>query len=822
MTTADTLVADGRRAMDAGRFREARARFSQAVLRRPDDREARFLLGVAQYHLGNVSEARRNLEPLADGPPPVAGQPAALLAYLSRCAIGADPEEAVRLAVRATEQDPKDPRAFLALGHALRGRERLEEALQAYDRAWTLEGGQPGTPALPFDAAQVPYARAVVQVLLRRWPAALEAADQAVARDPRHALAHYERGRILAHALGRPAEAVTSYRTAIEIDPETHGTGGDGAYYYSLAEALSDLHRTAEAIPAIEEALKRSPQPRYRALLDQLKAAQPDTAAGGAASRPQPAAGPSPAAAAAPAAPAAPDAPLTFANVGGMRALKDEVRRIVELVHTHREEAARYGIVRNGILLYGPPGCGKSFFARAVAGEFRLRFIPVPLGDVVTKYVGGAPGAIARVFQAAREQTPCLLFFDEFDAIASRRSDLTNPGEQQAVDALLQQLDACRGVPGLVIAAATNRFEALDPAVIREGRFDYKVRVDRPDFDARREILLAILRGRPTDDIGDGAQLAHETEGLSAAQLRAIVDDAAVSALGESKPIAMRHVREAYHRFLLANRYGGARLTWSDLVLPAPVIERLQFIERAIEHPGLAKELGVEPPRGVLLHGPPGTGKTTVARVLASEIEASFFTVNPADVYTKWLGESEQRMQELFARARDHVPAIVFLDEVDALLGARGEALSGADRARQSVLTTFLTEMDGIDAAARVVVIAATNRVDLVDPAVIRPGRLSEVIEIGLPDAAGRAALLAQFTKAMKLGADVDLARLAAATEGTSGADLRGLTLAAGRHAFQRELGEQDDERVVLEEDFARALTEWQERRPEARPRVGF
>ena len=820
MTTADTLVADGRRALDTGQFREARARFSQAVLRRPDDREARFLLGVAQYHLGNVAEARRNFEPLSDGPPPLAGQPAALLVYLSRCAIGDDPEEAVRLATRATEKDPKDPRAFLALGHALRGRERLDEALKAYDRAWALEGGQLGTPALAFDPAQAPYARAVALVLLRRWPAALESADQAIARDSRHALAHYARGRILAHALGRPAEAVTSYRTAIEIDPETHGTGGDGAYYYNLALALSDLHRNDEAVPAIEAALKRSPQPGYRALLEQLQAGQPGRAAAAAAPAAQPAGGP--AAWPAAAAPADPAAPLTFANVGGMRALKDEVRRIVELVHSRRDEAARYGIVRNGILLYGPPGCGKSFFARAIAGEFGLRFIPVPLGEVVTKYVGGAPGAIARVFLTAREQTPCLLFFDEFDAIASRRSELTNPGEQQAVDALLQQLDAARGVPGLVVAAATNRFEALDPAVIREGRFDYKVRVGRPDFDARREILLAILRGRPTEDIGDAAQLAHETEGLSAAQLRAIVDDAAVSALDESKPIAQRHVREAYHRFLLANRYGGARLTWSDLVLPAAVLKRLQFVERAIEHPGLARELGVEAPRGVLLYGPPGTGKTTIARVMASEIEASFFTVNPADVYTKWLGESEQRMQDLFARARDHVPAIVFLDEVDALLGTRGEAASGADRARQSVLTTFLTEMDGIEPATRVLVVAATNRPDLVDPAVVRPGRLSELIEIGLPDAAGRAALLAHFTRAMKLGADVDLARLAACTEGASGADLRGLTLAGGRYAFERELGEQDEERVVLDQDFARALAEWRERRPEARPRVGF
>ena len=504
--------------------------------------------------------------------------------------------------------------------------------------------------------------------------------------------------------------------------------------------------------------------------------------------------------------------PTGFASVGGMHGLKEQMRRIVETIHLHRDRARAYGIVRNGILLYGPPGCGKTFFAQATAGEFGLRFLRVPLESTVSKYVGGAPEAMDRVFREARARTPCLLLFDEFDAIACKRDDVLTVQDQQMVNALLEQLDAHRDVPGLLIVAATNRFEDLDPAVIRDGRFDYKVRIPEPDFDARRQILRVLLDNRPHAAGIDTARLAHDLEGFSAARIHSLVNEAALLALEASVPIARRHLRAAYRAQTTASRYGGARLGWDDLILPAATKQKLQSIEKFIENPQLARRLGVAPPSGILLFGPPGTGKTTIARVLASETDASFLAVNAAEIFSKWLGESERQVKELFARARERLPAIVFLDEIDAVAERRGEALSGADHARNAVVNTFLAEMDGLDTSTRIFVIGATNRAELLDDALVRPGRLGEAIEIPLPEQIDRLAMLTLFSKKMRLDPSVDLEHLAARTEGASGADLRGLCTLAGRNAFLRELEAADAAPAVTSDDFEHALDELRSR----------
>jgi transitional endoplasmic reticulum ATPase len=516
---------------------------------------------------------------------------------------------------------------------------------------------------------------------------------------------------------------------------------------------------------------------------------------------------------------------LCFSDVGGMDSLKAEVRRIVELIHIHREQAQQYGIVRNGILLHGPPGCGKTFFTQAMAGEFGLRFLRVPLGSAISKYVGGAPEAIERVFRDAHAATPCLLFFDEFDAIACKRHDVLTLQEQQMVNALLQQLDAHREVPGLLIVAATNRFDDLDAAVIREGRFDYKVKISRPDLGARREILRVLLRKRPHALRIDTSRLAHDLDGFSAAQIQNLVDEAALIALETAVPIANRHLRAAYRAHVAASSYGGPKLGWDELILPFETKQKLQLIEKFIENPHLARELGVAPPTGILLFGPPGTGKTTIARVLASETEAAFFAGNAADILSKWLGDSERRVKELFTRAREQVPAIIFIDEIDALLERRGEALSGGDHARNAIVNTFLAEMDGLEASARIFVIGATNRAELLDEALLRPGRLGEAIEIALPDATGREALLKLCSTKMRLAPSVDLENLAAQTEGASGADLKGLCTLAGRNAFVRELeAGHAGAPAVTSDDFERALDEIMARRAWTRERrpIGF
>jgi len=295
-----------------------------------------------------------------------------------------------------------------------------------------------------------------------------------------------------------------------------------------------------------------------------------------------------------------------------------------------------------------------------------------------------------------------------------------------------------------------------------------------------------------------------------------------MGAMEAQAPISHGHLETALRERLQTLRYAGPHLEWADLILPTEVKRKLQFIERFIENPELVGKLGIEPPTGLLLHGPPGTGKTTIARVLASQTDASFIAVSAADVFSKWFGESENRVQELFEKARENVPAIVFIDEIDAILGSRSAGGDGGTRASNSVVNAFLAEMDGIAENRRVFVIGATNRPELVDEAVLRPGRLSEVIEIGVPGVEGRLALLQLFTARMNLGPEVDLGHIAGESEGGSGADLRGLCTAAGRNALLRELDAGNESPAITANDFAVALEELFPQRALGSQNIGF
>jgi transitional endoplasmic reticulum ATPase len=500
-----------------------------------------------------------------------------------------------------------------------------------------------------------------------------------------------------------------------------------------------------------------------------------------------------------------PDALNTFADVGGMDALKQEVRDTIGLMLQHPEDAERYGIEWNGILLYGPPGVGKTFFAEAIAGEYKLRFIHVSTGDLVGSLVGQSARNIDKAFQRAIENLPCLLFFDEFDSVAQRREGTPDQESRRTVNQLLTSLEQYRDERELLVMAATNSIEHLDPAVIRPGRFDRHIRIDLPDAAARREIFRAELDDRPAARQLDLDELVRRTEGMTPAAIAKVVDTAALDVFREAAQTGKSLELDTQHLLGAVERYGGQdrptveHWTWESLILPEPIKAQLQQLQAVIEDPESARRFGVEPPTGLLLAGPPGTGKTTVAKVLAAQAHCSFYPVSGADVMSKWVGESEQNISRLFERARENRPSIVFIDEIDAIAGRRGGL-----ETHDSHVNQLLSEIDGVSGQRGVFVIGATNRPDQLDPALLRGGRLSRTIVLGLPDEPARLAMLRLHTARMPT-VRVRLEELAHETEGMSPADLKSLAQEAALAAMTRGDGNGGAARVT-HEDFEEAL----------------
>ncbi|HEX2025909.1 MAG TPA: AAA family ATPase, partial [Actinomycetota bacterium] len=470
-----------------------------------------------------------------------------------------------------------------------------------------------------------------------------------------------------------------------------------------------------------------------------------------------------------------PSSLITFTDVGGMEGLKKEIRDTVGLVLQHPDAAERYGIDWNGILLHGPPGVGKTFFARAIAGEFRLNLLHVSTGDLVSSLVGGSARNIDKAFDTALANLPCLLFFDEFDSVAQRREGTPDQESRRTVNQLLTALEAHRGERRLVVMAATNAIDHLDPAVIRPGRFDRHIRIDLPDAPARDAIFRAELADRPTADDIDLEDLVRRTEGMTPAAISQIVDTAALEVFRESTTTGRSLELDEAHLVSAIERHGGQdrptveHWTWDSIVLPPAIKAQLQQLQAVIEDPEEAERFGVDPPTGLLLAGPPGTGKTTIAKILAAQARCSFYPISGADVMSKWVGESERNIRQLFERARNNRPSIVFIDEIDALAGRRGDV-----QVHDTQVNQLLAEIDGVAGQRGVFIIGATNRPDQLDPAVLRGGRLSRTIVLGLPDEAGRLAVLRLHSARMPTVA-VRLDELARATEGLSPADLRAL-----------------------------------------------
>ena len=511
-------------------------------------------------------------------------------------------------------------------------------------------------------------------------------------------------------------------------------------------------------------------------------------------------------------------ADVTYDDIGGLGNTIDQIREMVELPLRHPELFQRLGVdPPKGVLLYGPPGTGKTRLARAVANESEAQFFHIAGPEIVGSAYGESEKRLREVFEEAQKNAPSIIFIDEIDSIAPKRGQVTGELERRIVATLLTLMDGLEPRQNLVVIAATNRREAIDEALRRPGRFDREIVIGVPDQVGRREILTIHTRGMPLGADVDFEELARITYGFVGADLAAFAREAAIDSLRRMLPeldlkegsipqevleklevrrddfmAALKRVQPSALREIMIQV---PNVSWEDIGGLTEVRERLrEGVELPLKDPEAFRRLGIRPAKGFLLFGPPGTGKTLMAKAVAREAEANFISTKSSDLLSKWYGESEQQVSRLFARARQVAPTVIFIDEIDSLVPARGGGL-GEPAVTERVVNTILAEMDGLEELQSVVVIGATNRPNLLDPALLRPGRFDELVYVPVPDTAGRRHILGIQTKDMPLTDDVDLDSIAARTERYTGADLEDVVRRAGLNALRESLS---NERVTM------------------------
>ncbi|MDI6720326.1 MAG: CDC48 family AAA ATPase [Methanomicrobiales archaeon] len=457
---------------------------------------------------------------------------------------------------------------------------------------------------------------------------------------------------------------------------------------------------------------------------------------------------------------------LSYEDIGGLKDELQRVRETIELPMRHPELFRKLGIdPPKGVLLYGPPGTGKTLIAKAVASESGAHFISIAGPEVISKYYGESEQRLREVFEEARQNAPSIIFIDELDSIAPRREEVTGEVERRVVAQLLTMMDGLQERGQVVVIGATNRVDAIDPALRRPGRFDREIEITVPNENDRREILRIHTRGMPLAEDVDLERLAQQTHGFVGADLAALAREGAIRALRrylpdidldeeEIPPEILEEMQVKNSDFREAQRdVGPSAMREVLLEVPHTSWEEVgglesakQEVREAVEYPLTQRErfedLGIDPPKGVLLYGPPGTGKTLIARAVATESGANFIPVRGPQLLSKWVGESERAVREVFKRARQVAPAIIFFDELDALAPARGTVRVSESHVLESVLNQILTEMDGLMELRSVAVMGATNRPDIVDPALLRPGRFDRLVYVGEPDEEGRRSIL--------------------------------------------------------------------------------
>ena len=499
---------------------------------------------------------------------------------------------------------------------------------------------------------------------------------------------------------------------------------------------------------------------------------------------------------------------ITYDDLGGLKNEVQKIHEMVELPMRHPELFEKLGVeAPKGVLLYGPPGTGKTLIAKAVAGETNSHFISLSGPEIIGKYYGESEERLREIFKQAEESAPSIVFIDEIDSIAPKREEVTGEVEKRIVSQLLTLMDGMKSRGKVVVIAATNRPDSLDPAIRRPGRFDREIEIGIPDEAGRKEILDIHIRGMPLDEKVNLDQIAKVTHGFVGADLEILTKEAAMHSLRRILPEldlelekipsevlqkiiitdedfkdALKEVRPSALREVLVQV---PNVTWDDVGGLESLKEELrEAVEWPLKHKEAFEYTDVAAPKGILLHGSPGTGKTLIAKAVAHTTESNFISIKGPELLSKWVGESEKGVREIFRKARQAAPCIIFLDELDAIAPSRS---SGADsHVTERVVSQILTEIDGLEELHNVVVIGATNRLDIVDSALLRPGRFDRIIEVPMPDAKARESIFRIHTKKKPLAGNVDYAKLVEYTEGLSGADIAGICNRAAMTAIRR------------------------------------
>jgi transitional endoplasmic reticulum ATPase len=515
----------------------------------------------------------------------------------------------------------------------------------------------------------------------------------------------------------------------------------------------------------------------------------------------------------------------TYEDIGGLHEEIQRIREMVELPLRHPEIFQRLGIEPpKGVLLHGPPGCGKTLLARAVANESEANFFSINGPEIMSKFYGESEARLREIFQQAQQNSPSIIFIDELDAIAPKREEVTGEVERRVVAQLLALMDGLSGRGNVIVIGATNRPGALDPALRRPGRFDREVEIGVPDKQGRYEILQIHTRGMPLAQDVDLKKLSEMTHGYTGADLSSLARETAMKALRRYLPeinleeerippsvlekmeVRMEDFTSAYKEITpTAMREVYIEVPtvhWNDIGGLDEVKQELrEAVEWPLKNPEIFTRMGIRPPKGIMLFGPPGCGKTLLARAVATESEANFITIKGPEVFSKWVGESEKAIREVFRKARMAAPAVIFFDEFDSLVPRRGMGYADSG-VSERVISQLLTEMDGIITLEDVVIIAASNRPDIVDPAVLRPGRFDRLIYVPEPDEKARLEIFNLYTKGMPLAKDVNITYLANTSKGYSGADIDALCREAAMHALRRDVNSKE----VTLADFQKAI----------------